>query len=196
LEDISISTISTVHSSCSQLHAGPISSSGNARSFGDGGAGIHGHRQCSHPGGGYLSRVSRRKPKPTTRLEPTRAGFWRSVGSRADPEPSRPGSRLSRLGSKPYLYPKDLGAVFLRGSDCGLSWEKGLLMDKEKVADGYKYSLSVSCAAITTPLEVKVLIADERWMLGPNFFIPLADGRVGCMSYEQLLLVGRRGLPA
>ncbi|KAJ1430975.1 Alpha/Beta hydrolase protein [Ochromonadaceae sp. CCMP2298] len=70
-------------------------------------------------------------------------------------------------------YPTDLGALFLRGSDCGLSWDKGLLMDKSKATEGYTYSLSVSCSATATqPLEVKVLIADDRWMLGANHFIP------------------------
>ena len=78
------------------------------------------------------------------------------------------------------LYPKDLGNLFLRGSDCGLSWDNGIVMKREQVSPAeYKYSLSVSCSIPTTPatkpLEVKVLIADKQWMLGSNHFIPLSS---------------------
>jgi predicted alpha/beta superfamily hydrolase len=70
------------------------------------------------------------------------------------------------------LYPKDVGNLFLRGSDCGLNWDSGVRMQKESTKDGYKWTQSVECAGSAQgKLEVKVLINDDHWMLGANAFI-------------------------
>ena len=73
-------------------------------------------------------------------------------------------------------YPKDLGALFLRGSGCGLNWNSGVSMTKTSNKDGsVQWSHDVQCtSADKGPLEVKVLIADERWMLGANAFVDLS----------------------
>lgn len=79
------------------------------------------------------------------------------------------------------LYPRDLDSLYLRGSACGLNWDKGIRMTKEVMKDGsYKWSQSVECdSSVKGPLEVKVLIGDDRWMLGANAFISLASNSTG-----------------
>jgi predicted alpha/beta superfamily hydrolase len=73
------------------------------------------------------------------------------------------------------VYPKDVGNLFLRGSDCGLNWDQGIRMEKSTIAGGFKWSQSVNCAStFKGPLEAKVLISDDRWMLGANAFIDVS----------------------
>ena len=73
-------------------------------------------------------------------------------------------------------YPKDVDTLFLRGSGCGLNWDSGVRMTKTANKDGsFEWSQHVECASSEKgPLEVKVLIADNRWMLGANAFIDLS----------------------
>jgi predicted alpha/beta superfamily hydrolase len=76
-------------------------------------------------------------------------------------------------------YPKDVGALFLRGSACGLNWNSGFEMKREAQNDGsFKWSYTVECDSnVSTPLEVKVLVNDDHWMLGANAFIDLSPSK-------------------
>jgi len=73
-------------------------------------------------------------------------------------------------------YPKDLDVLYLRGSGCGLNWNSGVRMTKAAKKDGsFEWSQTVTCSSTEKgPLEAKVLIADDRWMLGANAFIDLS----------------------
>ena len=76
------------------------------------------------------------------------------------------------------VYPKDVGNMFLRGSGCGLNWDSGVRMQKDSIVGGYKWSGNVNCdASEKGPLEVKVLINDQHWMLGANAFIDLSSNK-------------------
>lgn len=78
------------------------------------------------------------------------------------------------------VYPKDVGNLFLRGSDCGLNWDNGIRMQKESTKDGFKWSQNVECGeAVKGPLEVKVLINDDHWMLGANAFVDVSKNSTG-----------------
>lgn len=78
------------------------------------------------------------------------------------------------------IYPKDVGNLFLRGSDCGLNWDSGIRMQKGSTPGGFKWTQTVECSASAQdPLEVKVLIDDSHWMLGANAFINLASNSTG-----------------
>jgi len=78
------------------------------------------------------------------------------------------------------IYPKDVGNLFLRGSDCGLNWDSGIRMQKEAIKDGFKWTQVVQCdTSLKAPLEVKVLINDNQWMLGANAFINMNSNSTG-----------------
>lgn len=81
-------------------------------------------------------------------------------------------------------YPRKV-QLSLRGSDCGLNWDKGVAMSVKSFSTqlrgaanssalAYEYSYTVSCQLpVETPLEVKVLVNDQTWMIGSNHHIPL-----------------------
>lgn len=72
-------------------------------------------------------------------------------------------------------YPRVLETLYIRGSDCGLNWDRGFKMDcSETTEQVYKCSYSVTCdERDVETLEVKVLIDDKIWMLGSNHHISL-----------------------
>lgn len=74
------------------------------------------------------------------------------------------------------FYPSKLQSVFIRGSGCGLNWEKGVPMVSASTTDGsFKWSYVVNCAQGETFLEVKVLIGDKQWMIGSNHHISASE---------------------
>jgi predicted alpha/beta superfamily hydrolase len=62
-------------------------------------------------------------------------------------------------------------SLYLRGSGCGLSWDKGVKM--EKIEGGsWIYDLT-GCSVTEKSLEIKALIDDSTWMIGSNHHIDL-----------------------
>lgn len=74
-----------------------------------------------------------------------------------------------------YPTPSLPVSMFIRGTNCGLSWESGLKMDKLSSEDSAKttWSISLNCLETVTNLEIKVLIDDKVWMIGANHHINL-----------------------
>jgi predicted alpha/beta superfamily hydrolase len=60
-------------------------------------------------------------------------------------------------------YPKTSVSLSLRGSACGLNWDKGISMKQT----GQSWSVEISCPT-GTKVEMKVLVDDKVWMLGSN----------------------------
>lgn len=65
-------------------------------------------------------------------------------------------------------YPKTSMSLFLRGSGCGLNWDKGILMTH--TTGQSSWSLDINCP-IGTKVEMKVLVDDKVWMLGSNHHV-------------------------
>lgn len=73
-------------------------------------------------------------------------------------------------------YPKKLDFA-LRGSGCGLNWDKGVSMERAEAglnSTGYAYTYTVKCdLSSENNLEVKALVSDKTWMIGTNHHIKL-----------------------
>lgn len=89
---------------------------------------------------------------------------------------------LSKQVTIQALYPKKLTSLYLRGDNCGLSWDKGIKLNLASsfqtqpingtvAGEGYVYSGVITCSSATSKVEVKVLVEDKTWMIGSNHHI-------------------------
>ena len=85
-------------------------------------------------------------------------------------------------------YPRVLEPFYLRGDECGLNWDSGVKMDcQETAGDVYRCSHTVECdESKVKQLEVKVLINDDRWMLGANHLISVVESSGNSTNVEEI----------
>ena len=76
---------------------------------------------------------------------------------------------LSAFYPGPTFFPN----MYVRGSSCGLNWDKGVIMTRDKNSD--KFSVSIQCPDTVTTFEVKTLVDDKTWMQGSNHHVNLKD---------------------
>eukprot|EP01038_Epipyxis_sp_PR26KG_P018891 gene18891-26749_t len=81
-------------------------------------------------------------------------------------------------------YPSKLPSLFLRGDNCGLSWDKGLEMTHSISSTGNLWSTEISCDSESKKqLELKVLIQDKDFMLGANHHVIISESNSSEVIY-------------
>lgn len=71
------------------------------------------------------------------------------------------------------IYPESMmksnDSISVRGDNCNLTWDKGVVL-KKSWSDGWKVMLSCPTSKL---IQIKLLLNDKVWMLGANYWFTI-----------------------
>ena len=79
---------------------------------------------------------------------------------------------IARQFTVTSMYSGSLDNLYLRGSACGLSWNKGMAMQK---VNSTSFTIDLQCKDSENYLEMKVLTNDQQWMVGVNHMVSISS---------------------